>query len=276
MLIVDTHGHIYHPDESKYPMKENPRRPPPGIGDIEHLKANLRDSGVDRVVLVQTGSAYRWDNRLLADTASANRDEMVGVCTLDAASPDSPGIYRNLATRNVRGLRLEPTQHGDAKYYHEGATRLFETVRELNGVVCAHIHVGFLDALARLASEFSEVPIVLDHSAYLNASDLPGSSRVRSVCDLAQYKNIHAKLTFGITGSEQAYPFSDTHEIIRRVISAYTPVRCMWGSDFPCEHWLKKASYREHLRMFTHELGLSADEKLAILSETPLNVWFGD
>ena len=48
----------------------------------------------------------------------------------------------------------------------------------------------------------------------------------------------------------------------------------MWGSDFPCEHWLKKASYQEHLQMFTEELGLSADETPAILSETPLKLWF--
>lgn len=276
MKIVDTHAHIYHPDESLYPMKENPHRTPPGKGYIDHLKENIQQAGVERVVLVQTGSAYRWDNRLLADTAAANRSNMVGVCTLDAAAPESPTIFKNLATQNVRGLRLEPTQHGEARYYHNGAIRLFETVQEMDGVICAHIHVSFLNDLARLAKAFPEVPIVLDHCAYLNASDLPESSRVQSVCDLAQHKNIYAKLTFGITGSEEAYPFSDTHKVIRQVIAAYTPDRCMWGSDFPCEHWLKKASYQEHLQMFTEELGLSIDEKTALLSETPLKVWFGE
>jgi len=274
MIIVDTHAHIYHPDETLYPMRENPHRTPPGIGNIDQLKANVQMAGVERVVLVQTGSAYRWDNRLVAGMASANRTKMVGVCNLDAASPESPAIFETLSAQNVKGLRLEPTQYGRSSYYHEGAVRLFEKIREMDAVICAHINEVFLEDLARLANEFPDVPIVLDHCAYLNASDLPESSRLNSVCDLAQHKNIYAKLTFGVTGSEQAYPFTDTHEVIRRVISAYTPERCMWGSDFPCEHWLKKASYQEHLQMFTEELGLSADEKTAILSETPLKLWF--
>jgi predicted TIM-barrel fold metal-dependent hydrolase len=144
----------------------------------------------------------------------------------------------------------------------------------VDAVICAHINEVFLEDLVRLVNEFSPVPLVLDHSAYLNASGLPESSRLNSVCGLAQHKNIYAKLTFCVTGSEQAYPFTDTHGVIRRVISAYTPERCIGGGDFPCEPWLKKASYQEHLQMFTEELGLSAIEKTAILSETPLELWF--
>jgi predicted TIM-barrel fold metal-dependent hydrolase len=49
----------------------------------------------------------------------------------------------------------------------------------------------------------------------------------------------------------------------------------MWGSDFPCELWLKKATYAEHLALFTEELGLSEAEQQAILEETPMRVWFG-
>ena len=88
-MIVDTHAHIYHGDETRYPMIEDPFRPSPGVGTIEHLRREAEANGVGRVVLIQTGSAYRWDNRLLADTARANADWTVGVCTLDPAGDDS-------------------------------------------------------------------------------------------------------------------------------------------------------------------------------------------
>ena len=84
-MIVDTHAHIYHGDETQYPMIEDPFRPQPGVGTIEHLRREVQANGIGRVVLIQTGSAYRWDNRLLADTARANADWTVGVCTLDPA-----------------------------------------------------------------------------------------------------------------------------------------------------------------------------------------------
>ena len=80
--MVDTHAHIYHVDEAAYPMIDDPYRPEEGQGTLEHLRSEVRANGIEKVVLVQTGSAYRWDNRLLADTAAANSDWTVGVCTL--------------------------------------------------------------------------------------------------------------------------------------------------------------------------------------------------
>ena len=76
--------------------------------------------------------------------------------------------------------------------------------------------------------------------------------------------------------SEEDYPFGDTHPILRTLVDAYTPDHCMWGSDFPCENWLKKATYEEHLAVFADELGLSENEKKAILGDTPGQIWFGD
>jgi L-fuconolactonase len=275
-MMVDTHTHLYHPDESKYPMRENPSRPPEGTGTVEHLWRHMKEADVERAVLVQTGSAYRWDNRLVADVARANREYMVGVCNLDAVAEESVAELERLVTGfNVRGLRLEPAQYGTHEYDHAGSVRLFEAARRLGIVVCAHIGVDHLDALGRLLERFPDVPVVLDHSAYLNHADAPDSERVVRVCAMSRFPNLHTKLTFGVTGSEQAYPFRDTHALIRRVMEAFGPDRCMWGSDFPCEHWLRKATYVEHLTMFTEAMGLSAGEKTAILSETPMRVWFG-
>ncbi len=72
------------------------------------------------------------------------------------------------------------------------------------------------------------------------------------------------------------FPFSDTHAVIREVIDAFGPDRCMWGSNFPCEHWLKKCTYQQHLDMFVNEMKLSEGERQAILSDTARALWFGE
>ena len=104
-MIVDTHAHIYHGDEDRYPMTKEPFRPVPGVGTIEHLRREAEENGVKYVVLVQTGSAYRWDNRLLADTARDNAPWTVGVCTLDPAGDDSPDELARLGAGRHRRWR---------------------------------------------------------------------------------------------------------------------------------------------------------------------------
>ncbi|HCK08648.1 MAG TPA: hypothetical protein DHW45_02160 [Candidatus Latescibacteria bacterium] len=274
-MLVDTHAHIYHGDEIAYPMMDDPYSPEKGIGTIEHLRQNTLEVGVERVVLVQTGSAYRWDNRLLADTAHENSDWCVGVCTLDPESSESITELKRLRDGyNVKGVRIEPTKADYPQFYHPGSVALWEAVGRLDAVVCAHVQARYLEQLSELLARHPDVPVVLDHAAYPKAIDGPESETVTSVVDLARFNQLYVKLTFAVTGSDAAYPFKDTHAIVHRILDAYGPDRCMWGSDFPCDHWLKKASYREHLDLFRTELGLSESEKAAILTTTATSLWF--
>jgi L-fuconolactonase len=238
----------------------------------------MRSAGVARAVLVQTGSAYRWDNHLLADTAAAHAGWAVGVCTLDPAAEESVAELERLATGyNIKGLRMEPTRAPHPAFDHPGADRLWTAAGRLGVVICAHIHVPFLAQLGALLARYPDVPVVLDHAAYPRGAEGVDSETVGGVAALARYPNLHLKLTFAVTGSDEGYPFPDMHPIVARLIAAYGPERCMWGSDFPCELWLKdKATYRSHLALFTEALGLSQDEQRAILVDTPMSVWFPD
>ncbi len=273
--MIDTHAHIYHPDESAYPMIDDSHRPPEGTGAIAHLRKNVAAAGVTHVVLVQTGSAYRWDNRLLADTVKENADWMVGVCTLDPVSSDSAAELERLRKGyNVRGVRIEPTRSDYPQFYHPGSVALWEAAQRLGVVICAHLQLRHLNQLSDLLARFPDVPVVLDHAAYPKAVEGIRSETVRAVVDLARFSQLYVKLTFAVTGSEEAYPFADMHGIVRALLEAYGPDRCMWGSDFPCEHWLKKATYVEHLNLYRRDLGLSDAEQAAILSDTASQLWF--
>ena len=275
MIIVDTHAHIYDEDETTYPKKENPLRPPKGTGGIVHLRQEMVDNGVAKAVLVQTGSAYGWDNRLSGDVAKENADDMVGVCTLDPAFEGSVGQYEKLVLeKNVKGLRVEPTKTENPVYDHAGSDRLWRKVREVNGVVCAHIQAQFLVELAQLLRRYPDVPVVLDHAAYPKAGDGVDSDVVNGVVELAEFANLNVKLTFAVTGSDEAYPFGDMHAIVRRIVDVFGADRCMWGSDFPCELWLKKSTYAQHLDLFRQEIELSTGEREAILGGTAMRIWF--
>ena len=116
------------------------------------------------------------------------------------------------------------------------------------------------DAVARMLEKFARPPVVLDHCMNLRAGQ-DHDTVLADLLRIAKYPNAHAKLTFLATGSAEQYPFRDLHDFCRRLITAYTPGRCVWGSDFPCELWTRKATYSQNLRLFTEELGRRRGQK---------------
>jgi L-fuconolactonase len=274
-VIVDTHAHIYAEDESRYPMIPEPLRPPAGTGTLAHLRREMTTTGVTHVVVIQTSTAYRWDNRFIADTVRAAPPAWSGVCTLDPLDDTSPAQLAALVRESrVRGLRSVPAATSPPTLDHPGVAALWSAARELGIVVNVLIGLPHAAELARMLERFPALPVVLDHCFNPKASDGPEAPLVRAVCDLARFPNLHAKLTFAATGSATGYPCADMHATVRAILDAFGPDRCVWGSDFPCELWCPNVSYGEHLRLFTEALPLSAGERAAILAETPHRLWF--
>ena len=249
MRIVDTHAHIYGTDEIRYPMIEDPLRPPAGAGTIAHLKREMATNGVARVVAIQTSTAYRLDNRFICDAARANRPWMVGVCTLEPENPESPAILRRLVQgHNIRGMRSVPAGNrgGPGVVSHlddPGVEALWSVAEELGIVINVLIHVDLADELERLLIRHPGLNVVLDHCMYPRGNEGLVGETIQRVLRLERYPNLFAKLTWLVDSSDQDYPCEDTYPLLRAVVEAYGADRCVWGSDFPCELWTPKASY---------------------------------
>ena len=61
--------------------------------------------------------------------------------------------------------------------------------------------------------------------------------------------------------------------MLRRIVDAYGPHRCLWGSDFPTALWCPKVTYAEHLQVFREALGLTGAEQAAILGGTAVRLY---
>ena len=66
------------------------------------------------------------------------------------------------------------------------------------------------------------------------------------------------------------------HEPCRRIIDAFGPERCVWGSDFPCELWMPRVTYAEHLNIFRQAMQLEEQALTHILGETARRLWFAN
>jgi len=271
-LVIDCHAHIYGEDDRKYPTISEPYPPPEGTGTISHLRREMRANGVRYVTAIQTSTYYRWDNRFTTDSARENSDFMVGVVTLNPDDPNSPPLLEKYVNdSNVRGMRSIPAQSG--KLDDPGVEKLWETAERLGIVINALVDRDKKPEVEALARRHPHLRVVIDHCLNLAAGpDLEPT--LGDMLALATLPNVYAKLTFIPTGTLEAYPCRDLHDACRQIIGAFGPERCVWGSDFPCELWCPNVTYAEHLQIFSHELGLDAAAKTAILGETAHRLWF--
>lgn len=273
MTIVDTHAHLYSEDTLKYPQIAKPYLPPTGRGTIDDLLNEKQSNNIDCIVAVQTFSAYKHDNRLILDTVREHRSWMTGVLNVDPFDPDSIDLLDKAPSAGVRGNRVSIGWHTDGTVIEEHK-QIWKAAQKGGMIICALLDPPNCLSLSKMLSAFPDVPVVLDHCANLKATDIQQSENLKTVLELAQYKNLYAKLSFLVTGSDQAFPCRDSHPVIKSVIDAYTPERCTWGSDFPTSLWSPKVTYEQHLEIFNDHLGLSSLEKEAILGETAMRLWF--
>ena len=272
VLILDTHTHIYSEDEASYPPVAKPLRPPVGAGSVANLGKVIKANGVAGACIVQPSTFYGWDNRFICDTAVKTKQWTAGVCTLDPDDPHSPGLIRHYAKKyGIRALRSVPAR--DGKIDSPPVVALWRACDQLGIVVNVLCDRNNTDALAHMLEKFPRHSVVIDHCLNLKAGP-EQDAILADALRLAKYTNAHAKLTFLGMGSAESYPFRDMLEPCRKIIAVYTPDRCVWGSDFPCELWTPKATYSQNLRLFTEELGLETAAKVAILGQTARRLYF--
>ena len=272
MDIVDTHAHVYAPDEERYPPIEEPLRPPGGKGSLEDLRAEIQSNGVSAACIIQTSSFYRFDNRYILDCSQGAPGWTAGVCTFDPDNPRSPAdLVGYVRDYGIKGIRSNPAS--DGRLDHPGVRALWKAATDLGLVINVHIRHELAGQADKLLREFSSASVVLDHTLYPEVGpemqEILGAAR-----RLSERPNLHAKLSFMATGSRKGYPCEDMHAPCLQVIYWFGPERCVWGSDFPCELWTPRVTYSQALKIFSEVLPLSAAARRKILGATARRLWF--
>ena len=89
-----------------------------------------------------------------------------------------------------------------------------------------------LPDLDRMCTRFPETPVILDHvcGIRIRAGVFP-EEEVKALCRMARHKRVMVKIgPFQALGDGEA-PYLDLLPLIRRVVDAFSPERCMWESD---------------------------------------------
>jgi len=275
MLIIDTHAHVFSPDEAAYPPKLQPSRPPEGSGTLERLTDEVERHDVRAVTVVQVSGFYGFDNRYVRAVARENPHWIAAICTLDPLDEAAPALLRKFAREGtMRGLRSVPAPSN--RLDHPGVRALWRAASDEGLPVNVLGRHGLEGQLSNLLREFPSLPIILDHSLGLQA----GPERERTLETLERLcgnRHLYAKLSFianGAAGCADRYPCEDMHDTVLRVVGLFGAERCTWGSHFPTERYARPLTYGQHLEIYRSRLDLSDRDRRLILGETARRIWF--
>jgi predicted TIM-barrel fold metal-dependent hydrolase len=130
---------------------------------------------------------------------------------------------------------------------------------------------GMVAKFAPIAERHPGLRLIVDHLGISNAMVKEGklAQGIADLVALAKYPNVSVKLSNLVNASLQPYPFRDLIEPLHRVVDAFGPQRCHWGTDLTLSY--TRATWRQRLTHITEELPfLSESDKDWILGRSIL------
>ena len=258
MLIIDSQVHVWPADRPDRQLDPSDRTP----YSYEQLLAEMDGAGVARAILVPP---------------SIDKDRNDYVIEAALKHPDRFGIMGRLALRGgggrnvLKGWRDQPGMLGVRLTFHRDADRPWITdgtadwfwgEAEANDIPVMVHAPERLTVVGEIAAKYPRLRIIVDHMGFaratMDAETLAGADRM---VGLAGYPNVSVKVSALPAFSTEPYPFANLREPLRRVIAAFGPRRCFWGSDIT--RVPASCSYRQTVTHVTEELDFLSGDDLA-------------
>jgi predicted TIM-barrel fold metal-dependent hydrolase len=265
MTIIDSQVHIWAPETPEKPYAKGDASKPHRVIPLGHedLLREMELAGVQRTVLVPpTWEGDRNDTSLEAARLYPDRFAVMGRLAID--KPESRALMPTWKQQpHMLGIRMSFHQGRPKVWLEDGTADWFWDDAERYDIPVMAFAPHAAWKLGEIAERHPSLRLIVDHmslSSALRGKPLDGA--VDSLVKLARLKNVAVKVSALPCYVEEPYPFPTLHPLIRRVVDAFGPQRCFWGTDL--SHLT--STYKQCLTLFTEELKfLSNNDKEWIL-----------
>jgi predicted TIM-barrel fold metal-dependent hydrolase len=289
-MIVDTHVHVVSDDQQKYPRKMDgaqigsievalgkaitPGAPGEWVQDMtaETLLSLKAQTGIDKTVLVQPYSAYKYDNNYTADCAAKYPDRFTSVCILDPTQSDAPDqLTYWVKQRGMRGIRLFTTTETEGTWLDDPRTfPVWERAASLGIPICIMALFHQIPRVRTVLERFPNVTVALDHLAVPLLSDGSPYDSVQPLFELVRFPNLYLKFS-SVSLYAARKGKSTPKEFFTKLVDIFGAKRLMWGSNFPATY---DRSLKDQFDLATQELlFLPQEDQRWIFGETALTLW---
>jgi predicted TIM-barrel fold metal-dependent hydrolase len=236
--VIDTHVHLFDPARFPYHPQATYRPPADTLEDYLALARQVR---LSHAVVVHP-EPYQDDHRYLEYCFAHEPSPgfFKGTCLFDPTAAETPERMEQLVRRNsgrIVALRIhenreageQPTVSGpirDRDLLHPNVKATWRKAGDLGLAVQMHLIPLHAPDVMRLASEFSDTPVIVDHLARAGQGT---PAQYDEVLKLARLPRVYMKFSGLEYSSKQSYPYLDLRPLIRRTYDAFGPDRIIAG-----------------------------------------------
>ena len=170
-----------------------------------------------------------------------------------------------LKAQGVRGFRIGVDYDGPQW------DRLFEAAARTGQAMCPITHPVGAPAIKEMAAKHPDTTVVVDHMTRVGEMDPINDEHIGQLTDIATLPNTHVKIS-RLHALGDGPPHDDLIPMIGRIIDAFGPERCMWGSDSPYQ--VVKETMEDSISVVRDKLGLSESDRDQILRGTAERLFF--
>jgi L-fuconolactonase len=237
----------------------------------ETLLSLNAQAGIDKTVLVQPYSVYKYDNSYAADCAAKYPGSFLSVCILDPTRSDTPGqLTYWVKQRGMRGMRLFTTTETEGTWLDDPRTfPVWERAAGLGIPICIMALFHQIPRVCTVLERFPNVTVALDHLAVSRLSVGPPYDSVQPLFGLVRFPNLHLKFS-SVNLYSARRGKSSPKEFFTRLIDRFGARCLMWGSNFPTTF---DRSLKDQFDLARQELSFLPQDQRWIFGETALMLW---
>ena len=231
---LDCHMHIWRLQRGDYDWLT------PDLGEIyrdfeiDNVWTEAKAGGVTHVILVQAAASVAETDFLLSVADSDRRVHGV-VGWVDFEADDAAEqIALRAKTPHLLGLRPMIADLPNLQWIlRDECKPALEAVQASGLIFDAHAHPDLVPVMTRLAADYPQLPIVLNHAGKPPIASAELGVWRRDIAALARHENVCCKLSGLLTEAGTRTDDAAIGEIVEHVAACFGPERLLWGSDWP-------------------------------------------
>jgi predicted TIM-barrel fold metal-dependent hydrolase len=262
MIITDSGLHIWQAPTPERPWnlaKAHLKDPM----SYEDLRVRMKEAGVDRAILVPPSFAGAYPEYSL-EAAAKYPEQFAVMSPIPLNKPEGRKVLENLMDQpGMLGVRLTFHHEYDESWIRDGTADWFWPVAERMNIPVMMNAPSIHKDVGEVAERHPNLRLILDHMARRKGmKDEKLGAGLSPTIELAKYPNVFVKLTSTPSCSSEDYPYRNIHPHLKRLIEAFGPRRCFWGTDLSAMLSRTKCTYRQAVTMFTEEVDFLSKEDL--------------
>lgn len=228
--VVDSHIHVWTPNDDRYPMAVHPHHYPPWHGDTSEYLAEMTAAGVDQAVIVQIAH-HGGDHSYALAARDAHPDRFAVVGLLDTARPDAPQAVEQLVrSHGVQGIRVvsrRPEQRG-----LRDLEALWGRAAELAIPVALYLSPDQLAHVDGIARRHADLTILIDHVGHPDTIS-PPFAMLADLFRLARRPRVYVKTSHLYCVGRAAEQEEHIPDLLDRLRDSFGAERMLFGSNWP-------------------------------------------